>query len=111
MNDTTHNSIAGEGHGSVKSYVVGLILSILLTVIPFGMVMNGGFSDTLVLVVIITMAVLQILVQLVFFLHMNASSDGGWNLASFAFTVLILGIVVAGSLWIMSNLHYNLMSG
>lgn len=107
----TNHSVAGESHGSVKSYVIGLILSIILTVVAFGVVMSGDFSKTVAVVTILTMAVLQVLVQLVLFMHMNAKSEGGWNLMSFVFTVTILALIIGGSIWIMHHLHLNMMAG
>jgi len=104
---STHHG--GASHGSVKSYIVGFILSVILTVIPFWMVMHPGESHTTVLYVIIGLALAQILVQLVYFLHMNSSSEGGWNLIAFVFTVLIIAILVVGSLWIMFHLNTNMM--
>ena len=62
-------------------------------------------------VVIAVTAVLQILVQLVMFMHMNTKADEGWNLMSFVFTLTILVLVVGGSLWIMQHLHLNMMIG
>lgn len=104
----THH--AGASHGSVKSYITGFILSVILTVIPFWMVMNPGESHSTVLYVIIGMAMAQILVQLVYFLHMNTSSEGEWNLIAFVFTVIVIAILVVGSLWIMFHLNTNMMS-
>ena len=62
-------------------------------------------------VVIAVTAVLQILVQLVMFMHMNTKADEGWNVMSFVFTLTILVLVVGGSLWIMQHLHLNMMIG
>jgi cytochrome o ubiquinol oxidase subunit IV len=104
---STHHG--GASHGSVKSYIVGFILSVILTVVPFWMVMHPTESHTTVLYVIIGLALAQILVQLVYFLHMNTSSEGGWNLIAFIFTVLIIAILVVGSLWIMFHLNTNMM--
>ena len=104
---STHHG--GTSHGSVKSYIVGFILSVILTVIPFWMVMHPGESHTTILYVIVGLALAQILVQLVYFLHMNSSSEGGWNLIAFVFTVLIIAILVVGSLWIMFHLNTNMM--
>ncbi|SJN12978.1 Cytochrome O ubiquinol oxidase subunit IV [Halomonas citrativorans] len=56
-------------------------------------------------------AVLQVLVQLVMFMHLDFKTEDGWNMLSFVFTVLILGLVVGGSLWIMQHLHLNMMIG
>jgi len=63
-----HNS-AGAAHGNFKQYTIGFILSVILTIIPFGMVMSGGFERGLLVTVIAITAAAQVLVQLVFFLH------------------------------------------
>lgn len=103
------NEHAGAHHGSVKTYMTGFILSIILTVIPFWMVMNGSASPSTLLGVIVVTAVIQLLVHLSCFLHLNTSSEGGWNMIAFVFTVLIIAIVVVGSIWIMWNLNHNMM--
>ena len=88
MSHSTDHS--GASHGSVKTYMTGFILSIILTVIPFWMVMTGAASPAVIL-------------------HMNTKSDEGWNMTAFVFTVLIIAILVVGSIWIMWNLNYNMM--
>jgi len=103
-----HNS-AGAAHGNTKQYTIGFILSVLLTVIPFGMVMAGSFSRGLVVATIAITAVAQILVQLVYFLHMNSSSEQRWNVIAFIYTILTVAILLVGSVWIMNYLHYNMM--
>ncbi|ADO49621.1 cytochrome o ubiquinol oxidase subunit IV [[Enterobacter] lignolyticus] len=105
----SHSTDHGASHGSVKTYMTGFILSIILTLIPFWMVMNGSASHVALLGTVLVSAVVQILVHLVCFLHMNTKSDEGWNLTAFVFTVLIIAIVVIGSIWIMWNLNYNMM--
>ena len=60
-------------------------------------------------VLIILVAAVQIVVHMVYFLHMNTSSEERWNLVALIFTVLIIAIVVVGSLWIMYNLNINMM--
>ncbi|BCU56735.1 MULTISPECIES: cytochrome o ubiquinol oxidase subunit IV [Enterobacter] len=107
MSHSTDHS--GASHGTVKTYMTGFILSIILTVIPFWMVMNGTASHATLVSVVVGMAVVQILVHLVCFLHMNTSSEDRWNLVAFVFTVLIIAIVVAGSIWIMWSLNNNMM--
>lgn len=89
--------------------MTGFILSIILTVIPFWMVMNGTASHGVILGTILVTAVIQILVHLSCFLHMNTKSDEGWNMTAFVFTVIIIAILVVGSIWIMWNLNYNMM--
>ncbi|STT50224.1 cytochrome O ubiquinol oxidase subunit IV [Klebsiella pneumoniae] len=77
MSHSTDHS--GASHGSVKSYMTGFILSIILTVIPFAMVMSGSASHAVILGTILVTAVVQIVVHLVYFLHMNSKSDEGWE--------------------------------
>mgnify|MGYP002712364027 FL=1 len=103
-----HNS-AGASHGNTKQYTIGFILSVILTVIPFGMVMAGGFGRGIVMAVIAITAVAQVLVQLVYFLHMNTSSEQRWNLIAFIYTILCIAVLLVGSVWIMNYLHYNMM--
>ena len=103
-----HNS-AGAAHGNVKQYTIGFIISVLLTVIPFGMVMAGGFSRGLLVTVIAITAVAQILIQLVYFLQMNSSSEQRWNVIAFVYTILTIAILLVGSVWIMNYLHFNMM--
>ncbi|NJD00265.1 cytochrome o ubiquinol oxidase subunit IV [Candidatus Erwinia dacicola] len=100
----------GASHGSVRSYMIGFILSVILTGIPFWMVMDGGASKATILTVVHICAVVQVLVHLVYFLHLDSKSEGGWNLIAIVFAALIILIVVVGSLWIMWNLNYNMMS-
>lgn len=89
--------------------MIGFILSVILTVIPFGMVMAGGFGRGIVMAVIAITAVAQVLVQLVYFLHMNSSSEQRWNVIAFIYTVLCIAVLLVGSVWIMNYLHYNMM--
>lgn len=103
-----HNS-AGASHGNVKQYTIGFVLSVILTVIPFGMVMAGGFERGILITVIAITAVAQILVQLIYFLHMNSSSEQRWNVIAFVYTILTIAILLVGSVWIMNYLHYNMM--
>ncbi len=103
---TTHG---GASHGSLKSYIIGFVLSVILTVIPFVMVMSGTASYTTTLLTVVGLAVVQIVVHLVYFLHMNTSSEERWNLVALMFTAMIIAIVVVGSLWIMYNLNINMM--
>ena len=104
-------TVAGESHASVKSYMIGFVLSVILTAIPFGLVMDAthhGFSADTVLAAILVFAVVQVFVHIVYFLHMDRSAEQRWNVLAFSFTVLILAIVVAGSVWIMHNATTNM---
>lgn len=108
MSDTTTR--AGEAHGSSKSYLTGFLLCVVLTVIPFALVMNPVLSRPTTLLILVAFAVAQIVIQLIYFLHMNRSSEGGWNLISFIFTLVILFIIVALSIWIIWSMHFYMMS-
>ncbi|CUU23203.1 cytochrome o ubiquinol oxidase subunit IV [Duffyella gerundensis] len=96
-------------HSTVKSYMVGFILSIILTGIPFWMVMDGSASHTTIIGVVVACAVVQVIVHLIYFLHLDTKTEGGWNMVAIVFSALIILIVVVGSLWIMWNLNYNMM--
>lgn len=108
---SSEHTHGGQAHGSVKEYVLGLIYSVVLTMIPFAMIMADIGSPTAKVVVILVCAVAQILVQLVFFLHMNTSSEQAWNIITAVFTVVIVAIVLVGSLWIMQHLNHNMLMG
>lgn len=100
----------GESHGSLKSYHTGFVICAILTLIPFFLVMNPVFSKPVTLLIAVLFATVQIIVQLVYFLHMNRSSEGGWNLISFVFTLVILFIIVGLSIWIIWSMHFHMMS-
>ena len=70
---------------------------------------GGGFSRGLLVTVIAITAVAQVLVQLVYFLHMNTSSEQRWNMIAFIYTILCIAVLLIGSVWIMNYLHYNMM--
>ncbi|MGW8160907.1 MAG: cytochrome o ubiquinol oxidase subunit IV [Desulfobulbales bacterium] len=100
----------GASRGSFKSYTTGFILSIVLTVIAFGLVMQGGAIPRQgVIFGIFGAATVQILVHLHYFLHLDTSSKARWNLLALILTLLIIILFVGGSLWIMSNLNYRMM--
>jgi len=99
------------GHGTVGSYLFGFVVAVVLTAIPFGMVMMHAMPVATLLPTIIALGVVQIVVHLVYFLHMNTSSGQVWNNAAFVFAVIVVGILIAGSLWVMYHLNTNMMPG
>ncbi|GAB3627319.1 cytochrome o ubiquinol oxidase subunit IV [Pandoraea terrae] len=105
-----HNA-AGGSHGTVKSYLIGFVLAVILTVIPFKLVMDGSLPKPTILLIILGMALVQIIVHLVYFLHMDRSSEQRWNVMAFSFTVLVVAIVIIGSIWIMHNANALMMIG
>ncbi|WP_293761530.1 cytochrome o ubiquinol oxidase subunit IV [uncultured Aquitalea sp.] len=90
-------------HGTVKSYVIGFALSVILTAIPFWMVMGGGFTKQATMIGIFAFAVVQIIVHLKYFLHLNFTQEGKLNTFSFLFTALIIVMLVGLSVWIIST--------
>ncbi|MCW1429709.1 cytochrome o ubiquinol oxidase subunit IV [Novosphingobium sp. JCM 18896] len=109
MSETAHGH-AEVPHGSRRGYLIGFLLSVVLTAVPFWLVMTGVIGDAAtVAAIIIALAVVQILVHTVCFLHVNSQSEGGWTLLAYAFAAVIVLIVIAGSLWIMYHLNTNMM--
>ncbi|GIO97781.1 cytochrome o ubiquinol oxidase subunit IV [Paenibacillus lautus] len=98
---------APEGHGSFKSYTIGFICSIILTLIPITIVMNDWLEGTWNSVVLMIAAVLQLMVQLLFFMHLREENKPRYNLISLVLSLVILLVIVAGSMWIML---YNMVA-
>ena len=88
-------------HGSVKSYLVGFVLSIVLTAIPFWAVMTGQFDKATSIWLVVLMAMVQVVVHLKYFLHLNFTKEGRANTFAFLFTALIIVMVVGLSIWII----------
>ena len=97
-------------HGSVKSYSIGFILSVILTAIPFWLVMGKVITDSSTTgFVILGFAAVQIVVHMIYFLHMNTKSEGGWTMLALVFTVMVVVIMLVGSIWVMYHLNTNMM--
>jgi cytochrome o ubiquinol oxidase operon protein cyoD len=106
--DGGHGS--GAAHGTFKGYVIGFLLSVVLTAIPFWLVMDKVFADPKTTVfIVMAFAVVQILVHMVYFLHLNTSSEGGWNMLALIFTMVLVVITLSGSLWVMYHMNTNMM--
>ncbi|PSJ61537.1 cytochrome o ubiquinol oxidase subunit IV [Pseudaminobacter soli (ex Li et al. 2025)] len=116
MNEHASHDIHAHGdagaHGSLKSYLIGFALSVVLTAIPFWLVMTGAIDNKqATAIVVMAFAAVQIVVHMVFFLHMNTTSEGGWSILALIFTVVLVVIVLTGSLWVMYHLNVNMMPG
>ena len=113
--DAHHDHGHGHGgheadHGSFKSYMIGFVLSVILTAIPFWLVMAGVFENPLVTATaVMILGAIQIVVHMIYFLHMTPKAEGGWSLMALVFTLIILVIALAGSLWVMYPLNANMM--
>ena len=103
----------GSGmHATFKGYMTGFILSVILTAIPFWLVMGNVFDkSSTTAFVILAFAAVQIVVHMIYFLHMNARSEHGWTMLALIFTVVIVVITLSGSLWVMYHLNHNMMPG
>ena len=97
-------------HGSFRDYVIGFVLSIILTAIPFWLVMSEALGDKQVTaLVVMAFAAVQIVVHMIYFLHLNTSSEGGWTMMALIFTIVMVVIAMTGSLWVMHHLNINMM--
>ena len=105
-----HHQDSDGPHSSFSGYMAGFALSIILTAIPFWLVMSKVIADRNTAVLVLGgFAVIQILVHMVFFLHMNGKVEGGWTLLATIFTVVFVAIAVAGTLWVMFHMNANMM--
>lgn len=99
-----------EIHVTVGGYVTGFVLAVILTVIPFWLVMGKVIEDRSSAVMVLGLfAIVQVVVHMYFFLHMNGKIQGGWTLLSTIFTVIFVAISIAGTLWVMFHMNTNMM--
>jgi cytochrome o ubiquinol oxidase operon protein cyoD len=108
------NVAPGAPHDSILtetiSYVVGLGLALLLTGISFWVASTSSLWGPGIAVGLMVLAIAQMGVHLVFFLHITSGPDNTNNVLALAFGLLIVFLVIGGSLWIMANLNHNMMS-
>ena len=98
------------GHGTLKSYMTGFVLSAVLTAIPFWLVMAGVIADSqMAALAVMGIGFVQIVVHMVYFLHMNTKSEGGWTMLALIFTVVMVAITLAGSIWVMYHMNGNML--
>ncbi len=99
-----------------QGYIFGFVGSLILTMLAYllvssqSMSMGQLFNPAGLIVGLAIIAVVQLFVQLFFFLHLGQESRPRWNLLGFGFAAIVVIIVVVGSLWIMNNLNYNMMT-
>lgn len=97
-----------HAEGSYLSYVIGFVLSVITTLAAYLLVVNDVLPQEILMYTVVAIALIQLFVQLVFFLHLGKKNR--WKLVTFLFAFLVVLIVVVGSLWIMHNLDYNMMT-
>lgn len=106
-----HNSKESieESSADYTTYALGFILSLLLTLTAFFIVRRHFLTGWVMDYAVVSLGTIQVLVQLLFFLHLGNEPRPYWNLQLFLFMVLTVGILVGGSLWIMNELDYRTM--
>lgn len=88
----------------------GFILAVILTVIPFWLVMGDVIQDRSTMVMVLGLfAAVQVVVHMVYFLHMNGKIQGGWTLMTTIFSIVFVMITIAGTLWVMFHMNANMM--
>jgi cytochrome o ubiquinol oxidase subunit IV len=107
MSQMASASKTKEG-GSMRSYTTGFIISIGLTIAAYLLVTQKALTGWNLSYAIIGLAVIQLFVQLFFFLHLGRGPNRKWNFVTLILMLIIVFIVVAGSLWIMHNLNYHM---
>jgi len=109
-----HSNHPHESHDSshLRQYIIGFLLSLALTLISFGVVMmphTGLLSSTGGLTAIVVLCVVELIVQLVYFLHLGTADSKRTNTAIFLCTGTLIAIIVGLSLWVMHNANVNMM--
>lgn len=100
----------GHAHGSLRGYLIGFFLSVVLTAVPFWLVMGGVLdSKQLTGFIVMAFAIVQIVVHMVYFLHMDTRAEQGWTMMALIFTLIVVVIALSGSLWVMYHLNTNTM--
>lgn len=109
MSHSPSTDAHGGSEATLGSYTIGFILAVILTVIPFSVVGFGLLPRTGALITVAVTAVIQILVHLYFFLHLDVSKEHRANTMTGAFTALIMAVLVGGTIWLFYSLHYRTM--
>lgn len=111
-----YRDAGSEGHAahhpasSRSDYLIGFGLSVVFTAIPFWLVISGTLGDNRTTAFgVMLFAAAQIIVHMVYFLHMNTRSEQGWTMMALIFTIIMVVIALTGSLWVMHHLTVNMM--
>ena len=109
------NVAPGQPHDSMVSetvaYVIGLALALVLTGVSFWVASTSALWGPGVAVGLVVLAIAQMGVHLVFFLHITSGPDNTNNVLALAFGVLIVFLVMIGTIWIMAHMNANMMPG
>ena len=104
-----HNEAMGASHTGYRSYIIGFALAVLFTLISFSFVMIGQVPKKVAVIGLSIAALLQMLVHLRYFLHLDRSSAQRWNLVLLAFTAVLIFIFIGGTIWVMFTLNSRMM--
>ena len=102
-----------DGHepaAGIGTYLIGLGLATLLTIVSFFVAQTTLVWQPSIPVALAVLAIAQMGVHLVFFLHITTGPDNVNNVLALAFGVLIVFLIIAGSLWIMAHMNHNMTS-
>ena len=98
---------------TLTKYILGFLLSVLLTIAAFALVLGqdsfGVVPREILVALLVLLALVQLCVQLVLFLHLGEETKPRWNLTVFIFALIVVGVLVGGTLWIMNNLSHGQM--
>ncbi|CAH2780920.1 MAG: Cytochrome O ubiquinol oxidase subunit IV (EC [uncultured Caballeronia sp.] len=106
----THTNSSDFPHVTVHGYLIGFVLAIVLTVASFWAATSGAFQGESAIVALAVLAAMQVIVHVVFFLHVNTSKGQRWHAMSFAYTILMSLILIVGTVWVMHNVHMLTMA-
>ncbi len=99
-----------NSHGSLRGYLTGFVLAAILTIIPFWLVMGHVIAEPqATILIVLALAAVQILVHMIYFLHLDTRSENGWNMLALIFTAVLVVIVLGASIWVMYNENANMM--
>jgi cytochrome o ubiquinol oxidase operon protein cyoD len=109
-NEHTHGAAATAGHGSLKDYLIGFMASVVLTLIPFWLVIGKVFeTKTATVSWILGLGFVQMIFHLAYFLHLKPSLQKGWTLTALVLAFIVIVICLIGSIWVVQSLHHNMI--
>lgn len=92
-----------------KPTIIGFVTSIGIILAVYFVAINSDLPNSHLIFIVLGMAIVQAIIQFVFFFHLGVESKPRWNLMTFFFMVMVITIIIGGSMWIMNNIDYNLM--
>jgi len=110
MNASANAGRPASPRGHLRTYVGGVLMAVFLTLIPFRAVMSDDVGRDAAVWAIVICAAVQMVVHLVFFLHLNRRPEQHWYRVALVFTVMVIATLVVGTLWIMTHLNHNMMA-